>query len=292
MKFSNARPAPLVNHDGADRLALVHQVEGGVDLVERHDVGDQRIDLDLALHIPVDDLRHVRAAPGAAEGGAAPDAAGDELERPRSDLLAGGGDADDDALAPAAVTAFERLAHGVDVADALEGEVGAAAGEVDDRLHDLVPAGLVRVDVVGHAEAARHLGLGRVEVDADDLVGPDHPRPLDDVEADAPQAEDGDIGAGPDFRGVDHGADAGRDAAANVADLLERSVRAHLGERDLRKNRVIGECRAAHVMEQGVAAGAARLGTMEAAGAVWHDAFSLRPPDPRGPGRAPRQAGF
>src|SRR4029079_17875357 len=92
-----------VHDDRADRLALVHEVEGGVDLVERHGVGDQVVDVYLALHVPVDDLRHVRAPARATEGGALPDAARDELERTGRDLLAGFGHADDDALAPAAV---------------------------------------------------------------------------------------------------------------------------------------------------------------------------------------------
>ena len=65
------------------------------------------------------------------------------------------------ALAPAAMAAFQRLAHRLHVADALEREVGAAAGEVDDRLHDLVAADLVRVDEMRHAEFLRHLGLRR-----------------------------------------------------------------------------------------------------------------------------------
>jgi hypothetical protein len=39
----------------------VHQVEALVDVLERHGVGDHRVDLDLAVHVPVDDLRHVRA---------------------------------------------------------------------------------------------------------------------------------------------------------------------------------------------------------------------------------------
>ncbi len=71
------------------------------------------------------------------------------------------GDADDDALAPAAMAAFQRLAHDVDVADALEREVRAAAGQVDDRLHDLVAADLVRIDEMRHAEFLGHLALGR-----------------------------------------------------------------------------------------------------------------------------------
>ena len=70
--------------------------------------------------------------PRAAEGRAAPDAAGDELKRPRGDLLPRAGDADDDRGAPAFVTALERLAHRLDVADALEAVVGAAVGQLDE----------------------------------------------------------------------------------------------------------------------------------------------------------------
>ena len=166
------------------------------------------------------------------------------------------GDADDDALAPAAVAAFQRLAHTSTCADAFEREVGAAAGEVDDRLHHLVAADLVRIDEMGHAEFLGHRALCRIEVDADDLVGADHARALDDVEADAAEAEHGDVGAGPHFRGVDHGADAGGDAAADVADLVERRVLADLGERDLRQHGEVREGRAAHVVEHVVAVAA------------------------------------
>src|SRR5579863_7415177 len=67
----------------------------------------------------------------------APPKAVPRQERPVGDLLARTGDADDDALAPAAVAALERRAHQVNVADALEGVVGAA---------DLVGAALGHVD--------------------------------------------------------------------------------------------------------------------------------------------------
>src|SRR5579872_7455202 len=102
-KPSDRRRGDLINHDAADALALAHQVERLVDAGERHGVGDHRVDRDLAGHVPVDDLRHLRAAARAAERGAAPEAAGDELKRPCRDLLAGAGDADDNALAPAAM---------------------------------------------------------------------------------------------------------------------------------------------------------------------------------------------
>ena len=60
-------------------------------------------------------------------------------------------DADDDADAPALVAALERLAHHLDVADALEAVVGAALGQVDQIGHE-VALDLLRVDEVGHAE--------------------------------------------------------------------------------------------------------------------------------------------
>src|SRR5688500_13449075 len=100
-----------VDDNAADRLAGVHEVERLVDVAKRHGVGDEVVDVDLALHVPVDDPRDIGAASRAAERGALPDAPGDELEGTRADLLAGACDADDDRRAPAAVTAFERLAH-------------------------------------------------------------------------------------------------------------------------------------------------------------------------------------
>src|SRR5437763_17177970 len=98
----------------------MHQIEALVDVFELERVGDHRIDLDLPVHIPVDDLRYVGATARAAEGSAAPIASGDELERTRCDLLAGFGDTDDDGGAPAPMAGFQRLAHNGGVAGAVE----------------------------------------------------------------------------------------------------------------------------------------------------------------------------
>src|SRR6185436_17040581 len=91
---------------------------------------------DLAVHVPVDDPRHVAPAARAAERRAFPLPAGDELERPGRDLGARRRD-DDDRLAPALVAALERLAHRLRVAYALEAVVGAAIGEADDLVDDV-----------------------------------------------------------------------------------------------------------------------------------------------------------
>src|SRR3546814_1160583 len=46
------RPLPSVPHDRPDRLAFVHQVEAFVDAVQRQGVRNQRVDVDLAVHVP------------------------------------------------------------------------------------------------------------------------------------------------------------------------------------------------------------------------------------------------
>src|SRR3546814_13820208 len=86
-------------------------IETFIDLLKRQHVCDQVVDVDLLVHVPVDDFRHVGATACAAERRADPAAAGDQLERPSADFLAGSGAADDGRYAPAAHRAFERLAR-------------------------------------------------------------------------------------------------------------------------------------------------------------------------------------
>src|SRR5262245_64534106 len=59
--FSMAMTRSVYN-DAPDAFAFVHQVESFVDVRQRHGVGDHRIDLDLALHVAVDDFRPVGTA--------------------------------------------------------------------------------------------------------------------------------------------------------------------------------------------------------------------------------------
>src|SRR6185369_2174282 len=222
--------APLftsVSHHRTDRLTFVHQVERIVDLVERHHVRDQTVDIDLAVHVPVHDLRHVGAAARTAECRALPHAPGHELERTRLDLLPGAGDADDHRHAPAAMAALERLAHQVHAADALEAVVRATVGERDEVLHEIA-AHFLRVHEVGHAELLGERLAAWVDIDTDDLIRADEARALNNIQADTAQAEHHHVRARLHLRGVDHGTDAGRHAAADVADLFERRVFADL----------------------------------------------------------------
>ena len=128
---------------------------------------------------------------------------------------------------------------------------------------------LLGVDEMGHAEFLGQGFLARVGVNPDNHVGPDHAAALDDVEADAAEAEDDDVGARFHFGRVDDGANTGGDAAADVAHLVERRVGADLGQGNLRHHGEIGEGRGAHIVVDGFAAQA------EPAGAVGHQALAL-----------------
>ena len=108
-----------------------------------------------------------------------------------------------------------------------------------------------------------------IPVDADDLVGSGHARALDDIEADTAESKHHHIGARLDLGGVDDRADAGGDAAADVADLVERRVLADFRDRDLRQHGVIRKGRCAHVVVDGFAA------ERKTRGAVGHQALAL-----------------
>src|SRR5678815_2248133 len=123
----------------------MHQIERFIDLVQRQRLGDEFVDLEFAGKIPVHEARQLRTSFHAAERRAAPNAAGDELERTRRYFLSCAGNADDRGFAPALVAALERCAHDIDIADALERKIHAAIGQVDDDLLDWLVV-LLRID--------------------------------------------------------------------------------------------------------------------------------------------------
>ena len=202
---------------------------------------------------------------------AAPDAARDQLERTRADFLAGAGDADDDALAPALVAAFQRRAHHVDVADAFEREVHAAVGQLDDHVLDGT------VVVLGLTQSVAPMALARMNLLG--LVSMAMMRPA--LACTAPWITASRCRPGrtrrrcrlPDLGGVVDRAQAGGHAAAQQADLFVRRGRVDLGQRDLVDHGVFAEGRAAHVVVERLAFIA------EARAAVGHDALALRGAD-------------
>jgi hypothetical protein len=108
-----------------------------------------------------------------------------------------------------------------------------------------------------------------VQVHTNDLFGADHPQPLDHIQPNPAEPEHHGPGAGLHLGGVHHRTDPGGDAAADVADLVERRVWPDFCQRDLRQHGEVGEGRGAHIMGERFAAAG------KAAGPVGH-----QPPSP------------
>src|SRR5690606_26385872 len=108
-----------------------------------------------------------------------------------------------------------------------------------DEIGDKVLTNFVGVHEVSHAEPLTPGLLPVVDVDADNHVGPDKAQALDDVEPDSAEPEDNGRCTGLDLGRVDHATHPGRDAAADVADLIDRSGLAAFRHGDLREHRVV-----------------------------------------------------
>ena len=58
----------IIEYDRANAFPGMHQLKGAINITQGHGVRDQVIDIDLLIHIPVDDLRHIGATSGTAKG--------------------------------------------------------------------------------------------------------------------------------------------------------------------------------------------------------------------------------
>src|ERR1700682_3914183 len=225
----------------------MHQVESLVDVVDRHLVRDQIIDVDLAVHIPVDYLRHLRASAHAAECSPLPDASGHQLKRSSADFLSRSGHTDDDRYAPAAMATFQRLAHQIHVADTFETIIRAAVSE-RHQVRDQIAFHLFRIHEMGQAEFLSQGLTPRIQIHAYDFVGANHACALDDVEADPAQTEYHHIGSRLYFGCVGHRANPGGHAATDVTHLVERGILPDFRQCNLRQHRKIRERGTSHVV--------------------------------------------
>src|SRR3954471_24002003 len=102
--------------DAPDPVLGLHQLERVVDVVELDAVGDERVDVDVAVQVALHELGHLVAALDAAEGGAGHAAAGDQHARDDVQRLPLAGHAGDRAKAPAHAGGLDGLAHDLHVA--------------------------------------------------------------------------------------------------------------------------------------------------------------------------------
>src|SRR5205814_7831896 len=212
-------------------------VERGGELVERVAARDELVDLEPAAEVEVGEHREVAARAGRAVAAAEDrlvlvEGVDHEVE-PRADLRHA-----DDGERAARAERLERLADDREVADRLEGVVGAAAREIADGGDGVVLPG---VDRVCGAEPARQLELRGHHVDRDDLGRAGSHAALHAGEPDATEPEDGHRGAGLDARPVQPRADARHDAAADQRRAVEGPASVDRYRALLAHNRVVYE---------------------------------------------------
>src|SRR5690606_5744027 len=115
---------------------------------------------------------------------------------------------------PATMAAFQGLAHDGSVTYALEGIISAPIRKLDNVIHHVFH--FFRIDKMCHAELAGHGLTIRVDVNPYDLIGAHHARPLNHIQPDTTQAKHNHIGTGLDLGSVEHCAQPGRHAAADI----------------------------------------------------------------------------
>ena len=259
--------APWPTHveldDAPDAVLVVHEVEALVDFVERDPVRDERVDVELAVQVELHELRDLVAALDAAEGRARDAATGDQVARGDVQRLALAGHAGDRAQAPAHARGLDGLPHDLDDAGGLERVVGAHPAGLVEHLLDGVGAA---DPGVGRALALRELQPVLGQVDADDPLGALQPRAGDRAEADHARAVDDDRRARLDLGGEHRRAHAGREAAGEQRAAVQRRLLGHLGQRDLRHHRVLGERARAHEVADRLAVAGEAHGPVRAGG--------------------------
>src|SRR5690606_36767790 len=116
MRHPGCSGSRLEMHDRTNAHAFVQQIERLVDVFQAHGTGNEGIQRNLALLRLFHVARQLGPTLLAAEGTAASDPTGDQLEWSSADFLAGTGHADDVRLAPALVAALQCRPLQLDVA--------------------------------------------------------------------------------------------------------------------------------------------------------------------------------
>src|SRR5690606_20558476 len=255
--------------NGTNGFAFVHQVERLIDLIQRQAVSDERIELDFPGHRLFNHTRQLGTTFHAPECRPAPYAPCHQLERTGFDLLACPCHANDDALAPAFMAAFQRRTHHIDVTNTFKAEVNAAVGQFNNHVLNRFIV-IFRVHEIGRAHFASQFEFLRVGIHCDDTTGFCLYRALDHRQANPAQTEYRNGITFFNLRGVMHRANTGGHATAQQTDFIQRCLWVDLRQRDLRANGVFAKGAGAHVVVDWLTV------IRETGGAVWHQAFPLR----------------
>ena len=214
-------------------------------------VRDEMVDRQGTVNALLDQFRDIPPGLEPPEGRSLPRASRYQLEGTSAYLVPRRRDADDAGRPPSPMRAFERRAHHVHVAGAVEGVIHPPRGHLPG---DVVLDGTVEtraVDGVGHAQSHGRGELRGVDVHADDTGGAGHFGALHHRETDGPEPENRHARVGFDLARVPDRAEACGHAATEQARLLQRQVLRYLSAGYFGDDRVLAHRGATHEVVDG-----------------------------------------
>ena len=137
------------------------------------------------------------------------------------------------------MTALQRLTHHISIARCVKGVIRTAIGELNDFFNHIVRADLFDIDEVRHAEITGDLFAPRIYINADNLVGSNQFRALNNVKTNPAETKDSNIRARLNSCRPHHRTNASGDTATNVTRFIERGVFADFCNRKFRQHREI-----------------------------------------------------
>ena len=139
------------------------------------------------------------------------------------------------------MTTFQSGPHGLDVADTFKRVINPAVSQINDDFLNR-PSLISRVDEIGCAELLDHNEFRRINVNGNDPRRFSHDETLNHAQTNAAQPENRCRRARSDFGGIQYGADARGDTAAEQANFVQRSRGIDLRQGDFRQDRIFGKC--------------------------------------------------
>ena len=93
-------------------------------------MGDEIININLAIHIPINNFRNISSSASSAKGRAAPYSSCYKLKRPSGNFLPRAGNPNDYTFAPSLMTTLQCLTHCVDIPNTFEAVVSTSVGQI------------------------------------------------------------------------------------------------------------------------------------------------------------------